>query len=362
MSKIIFKYLLNNYLKLFFKVFLFFYCFGIILNLFEEIEFFKNLNVSFFTPLLLTCLYIPSMVVQLLPFIIFITSMKFIIDIKDNKDLLAIKVFGISNLKIFFLISLTSFLIGWSILFALNPITSSMSKYYEKTKANYSKDIDHLITFNKNGLWIKENFNGGQRIISSKNNKNEILKEVEIFNFDQNYNLKEKIYSKTANIKKNEWLLEDVIIFKFQDGMFNKTTKNELIINSIYTFEKITNLYKNFDTLSFVSLITNYNSFLEQGYNDIFLKQSLHSMLAMPFFLLTMTALASILVLGTLKKSKNTRFIIIGLISCIFIYYLKDLSIALGKTNRIPLILATWMPIIILGIFSSIGILQINEK
>ena len=51
---------------------------------------------------------------------------------------------------------------------------------------------------------------------------------------------------------------------------------------------------------------------LEQGYNDIFLKQSLHSMLAMPFFLLTMTALASILVLGTLKKSKNTRFIIIG--------------------------------------------------
>ena len=40
----------------------------------------------------------------------------------------------------------------------------------------------------------------------------------------------------------------------------------------------------------------------------------------------------------------------------------KDLSIALGKTNRIPLTLATWMPIIIVGIFSSIGILQINEK
>ena len=31
-----------------------------------------------------------------------------------------------------------------------------MSKYYEKTKSNYSRDIDHLVTFNKNGLWIKE--------------------------------------------------------------------------------------------------------------------------------------------------------------------------------------------------------------
>ena len=82
----------------------------------------------------------------------------------------------------------------------------------------------------------------------------------------------------------------------------------------------------------------------------------------MPFFLLTMTALASIIVLGTLKRSNNVKFIIIGLISCITIYYLKDLSIALGKTNRIPLTLATWMPIIIIGLFSSIGILQINEK
>ena len=32
----------------------------------------------------------------------------------------------------------------------------------------------------------------------------------------------------------------------------------------------------------------------------------------------------------------------------------EDLSIALGKTNRISLTLATWMPIIIIGIFSSI--------
>ena len=63
-----------------------------------------------------------------------------------------------------------------------------------------------------------------------------------------------------------------------------------------------------------------------------------------------------------LTKSNNTRYVIVGLISCIVIYYLKDLSIALGKTNRIPLTLATWMPIIIIGLFSSVGILQINEK
>ena len=362
MNKILINYLFSNYIKTFFKVTLFFYCFGIILNLFEEIEFFKNLEVSFLTPIILTCLFIPSMMIQLLPFIIFITSMKFIIDIKDNKDLLTIKVFGVSNFRIFLLISLISFFIGWIVLFLVNPITSSMSKYYEKTKASYSKDIDHLVSFNKNGLWIKERLGKGQRIISSEEIEKSVLKNVTIYNFDTNYNLVEKIYSKFANIQNNKWILNDVVILKPKDGLFNKIDKKKIEINSIYTYEKITNLYKNFDTLSFINIITNYQKLLDQGYNNIFLKQSFHKMLSMPFFLLTMTSLASILVLGTLRKSNNTRFIIIGLITCIIIYYLKDLSIALGKTNRIPLTLATWMPIIIIGIFSSIGILQINEK
>ena len=96
------------------------------------------------------------MIINLLPFIIFISSMKFLIDIRNNKDLLTMKIFGYSNFRIFFILAFTSFLLGWLILFLVNPITSTMSKYYEKTKSNYSRDIDHLVTFNNNGLWIKK--------------------------------------------------------------------------------------------------------------------------------------------------------------------------------------------------------------
>ena len=73
MNSVLLKYLLKSYLKTLFKVFLFFYSFGIIINLFEEIEFFKNLDVSILTPLLLTILYIPGMIIDLLPFIIFVS-------------------------------------------------------------------------------------------------------------------------------------------------------------------------------------------------------------------------------------------------------------------------------------------------
>jgi hypothetical protein len=38
------------------------------------------------------------------------------------------------------------------------------------------------------------------------------------------------------------------------------------------------------------------------------------------------------------------------------------LSIALGKTGRISLIFSIWMPVVVLSLFCSIGIIQINEK
>ena len=194
MNNIIFNYLLKNFLKTIFVTVLVFYCFGLILSLFEEIEFFKNINNSLLTPLILTSLQVPSIIVEILPFIIFISSMWFMARIRNNKDLLTLKVFGFSNLKIFFILAIISFILGWLILFIVNPVTSSLSVYYEKTKSNFSQDINHLITFNKNGLWIKENLQLKQRIISAEKPDGFSLINVSIIHLDDDSNLIEKIY------------------------------------------------------------------------------------------------------------------------------------------------------------------------
>ena len=117
MNSIILNYLLKNFLKTFFIFILIFYCFGMILNLFEEIEFFKNINVGILTPLILTSIFIPSMIIKFLPFIIFLSSMWFLLRIRNNRDLVTLKVFGYSNLKIFFILASTSFILGLCINF-----------------------------------------------------------------------------------------------------------------------------------------------------------------------------------------------------------------------------------------------------
>ena len=362
MNKILFKYLLSGFFKSIFKVLIIFYCFGLILNLFEEIEFFKNLDTSIFFPISMTTLYIPNMMFKLLPFIIFISSMWFLLNLRNSSDLLSLKVFGYSNFKILYILGFSSFIFGWIVLFAVNPFTSVMVKYYEQTKSNYSKDIDHLIGINKNGLWIKENTVNGYRIITADKTKNHILTNITIFNLNKSHNIDEEIKSESADISNNDWILNNVTIKKLKDGIFVEELSKDYSINSTYDYAKIKNLFKNFDTMSFLELILKYKSLQDSGYSKSQLNQNLNSMLSMPFFLFIMTALASILTMNALKKSNNFTFIITGLIVCVIIFYFKDLSLALGQSNRIPLSLASWVPVVALGLFSSIGVLQINEK
>ena len=362
MKNLIFNYLLKNFLKTFFLCVLITYSFGMILNLFEEVEFFKNNDVSFLTPLILTSIFVPSIVLKFLPFVIFVSSMWFMIKIRNNKDLLTLKVYGYSNIKIFFILAFTSFILGWLVLVFANPITSSMVKYYEKTKSQYARDIDHLVTFNNNGLWIKENLKNGDRVITASKTEKFKLVDVTIFHFDNKYNLYEKIFAKEVEIATNDWNLKNVTIFKLNNGIFKKSKTNTLNIESIYNYEKITSLFNNSDTMSFIELVIDYRNLLNNGYNERFLSQSLHTMLTLPFFLFLMTAIASILTMNTLKKSDNLKFIVLGLVISVLVYYFKDLSIALGQTDRIPLALSIWAPIIALSLFTFIGVLQINEK
>ena len=141
-----------------------------------------------------------------------------------------------------------------------------------------------------------------------------------------------------------------------------KNNFREYKINSIYDFEKINSLFKNFDTMSFLDLALNYKNLLNNGYSKPFLNQSLHTMLSISFLFFLMTGLASILTMNTLKRSDNIRYIIIGLLVSVVIFYFKDLSLALGQTNRIPLIFICLGSSDSLVAFTSIGVIQINEK
>ena len=94
---------------------------------------------------------------------------------------------------------------------------------------------------------------------------------------------------------------------------------------SNYNYEKINNLFKNFDTMSFFDLLMNRSKLKQRGYNISHLNQNLHTMLSLPFFLFLMTGISAIMTMGTLKKSDSIKISFFGLLIVVLIFYFKDL-------------------------------------
>ena len=359
MNKIINKYLIFNYFKIFLNTILVFFALGVLINLFEEIEFFKNLDESILLPVLLSLSFVPSLIFELLPFIVFLSAVFYFIRFRSNKDLLSTKVFGYSNLRIILILSTFILFIGIFFIVAINPITSSLSKFYETTKAKHSRDVNHLISINKNGLWIKEIGNSGYKIISADTLNKETLNKISIYIFN-NEKLIKRLDSESALITNNPWQMKNVTVYDFEENtnIFFENYK----FASDNTTKKINSLYKNLNTVSFLDLIFNYKQLNKKGYSKKLLDEKINKFTSLPFFLFLMVVLAAIFTIGSLKNKQNFYYVIISILTCVAIFYFKDLSIALGQTEKISLVLSVWMPIIAISLFCSMGVIQINEK
>jgi lipopolysaccharide export system permease protein len=297
----------------------------------------------------------------MLPFILFLSSMWVLIKLKNNRDLLSLRTFGISNGKFIFLFSSIAFIIGLIILTALNPITSIAVKYYEDVKGSYDLDKSHLASINANGIWMKEKIGKNINIIRSKTLRDNFLIDVSIYKFDENNLPLERIEAKQANIRDTTWLIEDGYTIQLQDKNIKNDFEN-LIFYSTFDREKLNSIYSNLDTISFYKLMTESKELVARGYSSKLLKEKKHFYLSLPFFLVLIVWLSGIFTLNSNEKRQNIYYVFLSIITCVIIFYFKSFSTALGATEKIPLVLSVWTPVIILFLFCSAGMIIINVK
>ena len=84
--------------------------------------------------------------------------------------------------------------------------------------------------------------------------------------------------------------------------------------------------------------------------------------LAFPFFLLAMTLVSGVFTLGIQFNENNLTYVFIAIVTCVLIYFFNDFSAALGRTEKLAVEVAVWMPIIIIFIFSAVGTIYANQR
>ena len=99
-SLIINKYISIDFLKKIFVIVFIFFCLSTIMNLFEEVNFFKDLEIGVWLPLFISLLIVPNLIYNLFPFIILLSSMWLFLKLIKTDEIIAMKVTGLSNVSI----------------------------------------------------------------------------------------------------------------------------------------------------------------------------------------------------------------------------------------------------------------------
>ena len=351
------------FIKLFFKkillICMIFFSLIFILTIFEEITFFSDTNSKFYLPFFLSLIDAPTTLLEILPFIILISSQLFFIDIIKNKENELIKINKLNNSYLIKLLASCSFLFGLFILTLYYPFSSKLKFLYFDIKNIYSDDGKYLKHYNENGIWIKDEINDEIYIINGSTKKDNYLEDVFVTKFDKNFNIIENIFSTKVDISSNNWILEKPTLFKNNKQI---KLKENLLLNSNFNINKINSTFRDLNSFNLFQLINlkKENELLGYSSQDI----DLHALkiISLPVFLSIMVIISSIIMLN-IKRDKTYIFhVLLGITLSVIIYFISNIFNVFGLTNKIPIYLSVFFPIILLSIISTIGLIRINEK
>ena len=352
------KYIFKKFLLSIGKVTLVFSSVVIIMNLFEEISFFRNSEEFILLPIYLTLLNMPSVLFEIFPFIFLIGTLFFFIEIIDKDEINILKLYGVTNLKIIQLLGLLTFAIGFFILIFFYNISSNLKFFYFDIKNQYTKDDKYLAVVTSNGLWIRDEVEDFVNYINADKLDNDKLYGVTISQFDKNFQIKRVIISKEVEISTNNWILNNPIV----NSQNNSKSYDQIEFFSNFDEKRMLSIFDNLSSLDLFKLEELKKDYEMLGYNTEMINGYKHKLYTYPLYLAIMVCIGSILMLNIKHNKSKVVNITLGITISVIIYYINYFFNVIIETKDVPYLISIWGPQIILSLIIMTNLIRINEK
>jgi len=364
MLKSINQYIIKEYIKSLFVVIAVMLSIILLINLLDEFNFFKTKkDLKFIFFIIFTILKIPNVLINLFPFIVLFAGIVFYLKIYNHNEVISLRVMGYSNIQIMLIPALTSFVIGYVIVFLIVPFSSSMLKYYEELRSQYN-ETKNLVFVNETGIWILDKNEKEKNIIRiEKINKDfSTINQVTIYNYDLSNNFIKRIDANEGVIKDKNWQLNKVYIVTANKKNNKENYLNLYNYTSNININEIKNVYKNTETTSLLNINKEMLILEDKGYSTIDLRIRYQKLISYPIYLLAMSIFSGLMIINLGKTSNYLKYGSYGVLISIIIYFLNDLSITIAKSGIISVDFSVWIPIFLIILINLVGITQVNAK
>lgn len=329
-----------------------------ILNLLTELDFFKEINTETHFLLFLSILNSPSMIYEIFPFILLITTQLFFIKLFNNNEIEVFKYSGLKNSKILLIISVTTLLTGLIITTIFYNFSSNLKNFYLELKSPFTSDGKYLAVITKNGLWIKDEIGGKILIINASKIEKNFLINSFISEFDKEFNIQKNYKSNKIDISDKKWIIFNAKIYE------KNNYRKEKIVNlqTNFDYKKIQSLYSNLSSLSIYDLYEMRKNYIRLNYSVTEVNLQILKIITYPIYLLMIVIFSSLIMLNIKRIKGNTFKITIGLFASVIIYYLNNFFYVLGSTEKINLLISVSSTLVLLALTNLLMINKINEK
>jgi len=315
----------------------------------------ENTTLSFF--LFLSFLKLPTIISEIIPFVIILSIAFLFKNLISNNELISIRNMGFSILDVFKPIAVTIFIFGLLILIIFNPLSANFEKNFNSlTEKNYPNM--YSIKFINEGMWIKnitEDNNRNFINISQINLNNMNAEKIKILNVNNNFN--KIIIAEKGEIVDKIFKLQNVSIFNINTDKFEKVEFYNLILN--FDKSNIIDSILNFKFIPFYKYKEHINNLKKFNLHSSEVSLYYLSEILKPIFLVII-GFAVMGFAGKFKRNENFfKVLFISILIGFLIFLLKEIVTTLATTMEISFILSyfiIFMFPLIIGLYQMIRI------
>ena len=131
---------------------------------------------------------------------------------------------------------------------------------------------------------------------------------------------------------------------------------------SNFDAKKINNLFSDLSSLNIIELNKLKRDYNNLGYSVTNIDIHIQKLISYPIYLTIMTVFASIVMLNVKRNKSKIFHIVLGTLFSVLVYYINYFSSLLGQNEQLPEVLSIWLPLIIISLICTFGLVRINEK
>lgn len=296
-----------------------------------------NAHISVFTIIKITLAHIPFIIQETSLLILFAALIYTFIMLAKRNEYTAIKASGISLKKFLLPFITVSFIFATFIITIVNPISSHLLQYRTYIKKITNQHTGEPLALSKYGILLLDmpKHNKEELYIISAEQLNEVSsKEIYLYKTSYivtsaNYIFKKRIDAEKAVLKKNEWILTNVIEKQVKQ---NSKKHPEIILPSSLKPQDLINSFRKPKQISIWTL-PNFIKTLKiiGGSTEQYVKY-FYKLLIKPFLTIGLVCIAASFSLKPTRNRKNQHIIAygtcLGFLSFIYIEFVMKLHIS----------------------------------